>query len=73
MIYRRPYTTGRVVFVGSGGTVANVQRTLKREGYYHGAIDGIIGPETRSAIRAFQGSHGLRVTGHLDASLLRAL
>jgi Putative peptidoglycan binding domain len=27
-------------------------------GYYHGAIDGIMGPATRSAIRAYERDHG---------------
>jgi len=30
----------------------------RRAGYYHGAIDGIMGPATRRAIRAYERDHG---------------
>jgi hypothetical protein len=42
----------------SGSRVAELQRRLARAGYYHGAIDGIMGPATRRAIRAYEGDHG---------------
>jgi hypothetical protein len=35
--------------------------------------DGIIGPQTRRAIRRFQRRHGLRVTGRLNSRTLAAL
>jgi len=38
--------------------VAQLQSRLARAGYYHGAIDGILGPRTRSAIRAYERDHG---------------
>ena len=44
---------------GSRSEVAQLQRQLKAEGYYHGAIDGIMGPRTRSALRASQRDHGM--------------
>src|SRR5438876_1093834 len=43
---------------GDRSSVEQLQRRLARAGYYHGAIDGIMGPETRSAIRAFERSSG---------------
>jgi putative peptidoglycan binding protein len=44
---------------GSGGSrVAELQRRLARAGYYHGAIDGIMGPATRRAIRAYERDSG---------------
>lgn len=51
----------------------DVQRALRREGYYHGSIDGDVGAGTRSAIRQFQYDHNLEVTGRIDRSLLRSL
>jgi hypothetical protein len=54
-------------------TAVDVQRALKRRGYYRGTIDGDVGPGTRSAIRAYQADRGLPVTGRLDGSLLRSL
>jgi hypothetical protein len=54
-------------------TVAAVQRRLARGGYYHGSIDGVIGPGTRSAIRAFERNNGLPVDGVIDRQLLRTM
>jgi peptidoglycan hydrolase-like protein with peptidoglycan-binding domain len=53
--------------------VAQVQRKLKRLGYYAGPVDGDLGRGTRGAIRAFQSEHELAVTGSLDRPTLRAL
>lgn len=52
---------------------ASVQRSLKRQGYYRGSIDGDIGPGSRAAIRQYQIDHGLDVTGRVDRSLIRSL
>ena len=54
-------------------TPAAVQRKLASRGYYGGAIDGIFGPGSRSALRAFQADSGLAVTGEIDGPSLRAL
>jgi len=42
----------------SRSRVAELQRRLASTGYYHGAIDGIMGPGTRRAIRAYERDHG---------------
>src|SRR6266487_3797832 len=39
---------------GNGSSVVELQRRLARAGYYHGAIDGIMGPATRRALRAYE-------------------
>ena len=36
-----------------------IQRRLKNWGYYNGAIDGILGPQSIKAIKAFQKKYGL--------------
>lgn len=54
-------------------SVAAAQERLAQQGYYRGAIDGIIGPETRPSIARYQRDHGLRVTGYLTADTLQAL
>ncbi|MDP2921183.1 MAG: peptidoglycan-binding domain-containing protein [Candidatus Omnitrophota bacterium] len=41
----------------------NIQQALKNANLYEGKIDGIIGPNTRSAIEAFQSQNGLKVDG----------
>ena len=43
---------------GSQSGVAQLQRRLARAGYYRGPIDGIMGPRTRYALRAYQHDHG---------------
>lgn len=42
----------------SHSSVANLQRRLAHAGYYHGRIDGIMGPRTREALRAYRHVHG---------------
>ena len=42
----------------SGSRVSELQSRLARAGYYHGAIDGIMGPATRRAIRAYERENG---------------
>jgi len=51
----------------------SVQSELAQRGYYHGAVDGVIGSGSRQAIRAFQADQGLPVTGLIDPKLLNAL
>ena len=58
---------------GNGSVNARVQQRLAREGYYHGAIDGVIGSGTRSAIRAYERANGLPVDGRIDSQLLGRL
>src|SRR6201999_1081068 len=57
----------------NSGTVAGAQRELAKLGYYHGAADGVIGPETEKAVRWFQSVDKLPVTGQLDDQTLQAL
>ncbi|HKB93512.1 MAG TPA: peptidoglycan-binding protein [Gaiellaceae bacterium] len=52
---------------------AGLQVALRAQGLYDGPIDAIVGPKTVSAIRAFQRTHGLRVTGLADAHMRREL
>ena len=53
--------------------VVEVQRRLARAGYYHGAIDGILGPATRRAIRAYERDHKMPAYGVIDRQLVRTL
>lgn len=55
------------------GLATAVQAELARRGYYHGSIDGALGPDSQDAIRAFQKSNNLPVTGLIDPPLLKAL
>jgi peptidoglycan hydrolase-like protein with peptidoglycan-binding domain len=50
-----------------------VQQDLSQRGYYHGPIDGLIGPQTARAVRLFQSDNNLPVTGQIDSPTLQAL
>ena len=52
---------------------AGLQVALRAQGLYLGPIDGIIGPHTLAAVRAFQRTHGLRVNGIADERTRRAM
>lgn len=54
----------------AGSTVAAVQRRLGELRYYHGVVDGVVGPRTRAAIAAFESRHGLVVDGAISQRLL---
>ena len=51
-------------------TVAAVQRRLGGLGYYHGMVDGVMGPQTRGAIAAFESRNGMTVDGMITTRLL---
>ena len=53
--------------------VVNVQAQLQRDGYYVGAIDGLLGPMTRAAIANYQADHGLAVTSAVDEPTLETM
>jgi LysM repeat protein len=52
---------------------AGLQVALRAQGLYLGPIDAIVGPRTLAAVRAFQRSHGLPVTGIADVRTRRQL
>jgi len=54
-------------------TIVAVQKELAKLGYYHGQIDGIVGPETRKAISWFQSVDKLSVSGRIDDPTVKAL
>jgi hypothetical protein len=53
--------------------IAAVQRALASRGYNVGIADGVLGPQTRSAIRAFEVDQGLPVTGLVSDALVRKI
>jgi hypothetical protein len=57
----------------ANSSVAAAQDKLAQQGFYHGQIDGVLGPETRHAIVRFQSSRGLRVNGELTSETLGAM
>src|SRR5579884_795086 len=53
--------------------IEQAQRALQQKGLYHCRIDGIVGPETQSALSQFQQSEGLPQTATLDQDTLNRL
>ncbi len=47
-------------------TVKEVQQALKEKGHDPGPIDGLMGPNTRQALRSFQKAENVKATGTLD-------
>jgi Putative peptidoglycan binding domain len=57
----------------NGSAVADAQERLARAGYYHGQVDGVLGPKTRHAIVRYQSDKGLEPSGNLTSETLRSL
>src|SRR6266498_962435 len=53
--------------------IANAQAALQQQGYYHGEVDGLIGPLTREALANYQRDHGLYETASIDQPTLQSL
>jgi len=53
--------------------IMNVQSELEFQGYYHGVIDGQLGPQTRAAIAEFQRDHELETTSAVDEPTVNLL
>jgi g-D-glutamyl-meso-diaminopimelate peptidase len=64
----------RTLRVGMSGTdVMEVQATLRKIGYYQGAIDGKFGPQMEQAVQQFQRSFGLSPDGVIGPNTFRML
>lgn len=57
----------------SGETVSKIQETLKNQGFYSGAVDGVYGSGTEQAVKAFQQAYGLSVDGKAGTQTLAAM
>lgn len=53
--------------------VADVQSSLQEQGYYHGQVDGLVGPLTQEALAAYQSAQGLEATAAIDQPTLESL
>jgi hypothetical protein len=72
------YAYDAPIYVGSAArppdqVIADVQAELQDMGYYHGEVDGLLGPLTREALTAYQSDHGLYATAVIDQPTLDAL
>jgi peptidoglycan hydrolase-like protein with peptidoglycan-binding domain len=68
-----PWTKRSSTATGSASsntqTVKTVQSRLQQRGLYTGAVDGIAGPKTTTAIREYQREKGLLVDGRVSSEL----
>ena len=53
--------------------IADVQTELQQMGYYQGDVDGLLGPQTREALTAYQQDQGLMATSVIDEPTLDSL
>ena len=71
--YNNYYSYYTPTYGYNASVVAAVQRRLRQLGYYHGVVDGVIGPQTSGAIAAFESRNGLAVDGTISRPLLDTL
>ena len=57
----------------SQAQIQQAQQQLKSQGLYRGAVDGVMGPETQTALSKFQHEQGLPQTAQLDQQTMSAL
>jgi len=57
----------------SNTAISAVQSKLTSLGYYHGAIDGILGDQTEAALARYQQDQDISVTGTVTSSTLQEL
>ena len=53
--------------------LATIQAALEARGYNPGVVDGLMGPDTRSAIQQYQADAGFEVTGNPSLALQESL
>ena len=56
-----------------GAEVKDMQRMLKSAGFDPGPLDGLFGPRTERALKAYQQATGAKVDGSMEASQFRQL
>jgi hypothetical protein len=59
--------------MGGQQGIRQAQEALKNQGHDPGPIDGVLGPQTRQALKTFQSSNGLKQSGMLDAETKQKL
>jgi len=67
------YSPKKLVNGDRGSDVYEIQRTLKRLGYYEGQLDGIFGYGLETAIKKFRQASGLPMDNCVDDDMYKAL
>jgi Putative peptidoglycan binding domain len=63
----------RVIAAHGDWRIGQAQERLRAAGFNPGSIDGVLGPQTKEALRRYQASHGLPATGVLDEATRQVL
>jgi len=66
-------TRGSSTVVSDEADIRRMQEVLIEKGFYHGRVDGRLGPETRQALITFQQREGIEASGRLDERTFTAL
>src|SRR3989442_1559790 len=68
-----PATTDATKAEQKGEQAMAMQQALKDKGHDPGAIDGRMGPKTRTALKDYQKAEGMKMTGRPDAGTMTKL
>lgn len=66
-------TSGTAASQSTSSEVRRLQEQLRSQGHDPGAVNGVMGPQTQDALRAYQRSNGLAETGRLDTQTAEKL
>jgi hypothetical protein len=76
-VYARPSTPSYLfsapTLIVSDPSVEIVQKMLNRLGYDLGRADGVLGEKTKNAIRRFEATHGMDISGAISDDLIDSL
>jgi peptidoglycan hydrolase-like protein with peptidoglycan-binding domain len=61
------------IFRANKDQITQAQNLLKQRGFYAGAADGKLNPDTRAGLKKYQEAEGLKVTGTLNALTLQKM
>jgi peptidoglycan hydrolase-like protein with peptidoglycan-binding domain len=64
---KKERVSGRESRRAASEEVKQAQQALKDKGHDPGPIDGVLGPKTQAALKAFQEANKTKATGRLDA------
>ncbi|MEX1099506.1 MAG: peptidoglycan-binding domain-containing protein [Bacteriovoracaceae bacterium] len=53
--------------------IVEIQQTLNDEGFHSGNVDGMVGPDTKEALKKFQEEKGLSASGDIDQETIDEL
>lgn len=68
-----PARTGSPIFRATRDQIMDAQKVLKSEAMYSGDQTGKLDPDTRAALKKYQGAKGLKVTGTLNQATLEKM